>query len=80
MGIIGAPSKSFKSTFALNLACAVATGKPFDGREVKQGAVLILQGENNLSMEQHKIYSITGETDLLSTLWMTISQWIRFTS
>ena len=60
VGIIGAPSKSFKSTFALNLACAVATGKPFDGRKVKQGAVLILQGENNLSMEQHKIYAITG--------------------
>lgn len=64
VGVIGAPSKSFKSTFTLNLACAVATGRPFDGREVKQGAVLILQGENNLSMEQHKIYSITGETDL----------------
>ena len=60
VGVIGAPSKSFKSTFALNLACAVATGKPFDGREVKQGAVLIIQGENNLSMEQHKIYAVTG--------------------
>lgn len=60
VGVIGAPSKSFKSTLALNLACAVATGKPFDGRKVKQGAVLIIQGENNLSMEQHKIYAITG--------------------
>lgn len=64
VGVIGAPSKSYKSTLTLNLACAVATGKPFDGREVKQGAVLIIQGENNLSMEQHKIYSITGETEL----------------
>lgn len=64
VGVIGAPSKSFKSTLTINLACAVATGKPFDGREVKQGAVLIIQGENNLSMEQHKIYSITGETEL----------------
>ena len=64
VGVIGAPSKSFKSTLTLNLACAVATGKPFDGREVKQGAVLIIQGENNLSMEQHKIYSITGKTEL----------------
>ena len=60
VGVIGAPSKSFKSTFALNLACAVATGKSFDGRKVKQGAVLIIQGENNLSMEQHKIYAVTG--------------------
>lgn len=64
VGVVGAPPKSFKSTLTLNLACAVATGKPFDGREVKQGAVLIIQGENNLSMEQHKIYSITGETEL----------------
>lgn len=64
VGVVGAPSKSFKSTLTLNLACAVATGKSFDGREVKQGAVLIIQGENNLSMEQHKIYSITGETEL----------------
>lgn len=64
VGVIGAPSKSFKSTFALNLACAVATGKDFDGRKVKQGSVLIIQGENNLSMEQHKIYAITGETEL----------------
>lgn len=64
VGIIGAPSKSFKSTLTINLACAVASGTPFDGREVKQGAVLIVQGENNLSMEQHKIYSITGRTDL----------------
>ena len=45
VGIVGAPSKSFKSTFALNLACAVATGRPFDGRKVKQGSVLIVQGE-----------------------------------
>lgn len=60
VGVIGAPSKSFKSTFALNLACSVATGKSFDGRKVKQGAVLIIQGENNLSMEQHKIYAVTG--------------------
>ena len=64
VGIIGAPSKAFKSTFTLNLACAIATGMPFDGRKVKQGGVLIVQGENSLSIEQHKIYSITGRTDL----------------
>lgn len=64
VGIIGAPSKAFKSTLTLNLACAIATGMPFDGRKVKQGGVLIVQGENSLSIEQHKIYSITGRTDL----------------
>lgn len=64
VGIVGAPSKSFKSTLVLNLACAVATGKPFDGHEVKQGGVLILQGENELSMEKDKIVSITGDSKL----------------
>lgn len=64
VGLIGAPSKSFKSTLTINLACAVASGQRFDGREVKQGGVLILQGENNLAIEKQKIYSITGEEDL----------------
>ena len=73
VGIVGAPSKSFKSTLTLNLACAVATGRPFDGRKVKQGPVLIVQGENSLSIEQSKIYSITGETDL--PIYFVESNW-----
>ena len=73
VGIVGAPSKSFKSTLTLNLACAVATGRPFDGRKVKQGPVLIVQGENSLSIEQSKIYSITGETDL--PIYFVDSNW-----
>ena len=73
VGIIGAPSKSFKSTFALNLACSVATGRPFDGRKAKQAPVLIVQGENSLSIEQSKIYSITGETDL--PIYFVESNW-----
>lgn len=64
VGIIGAPSKSFKSTLTLNLACAVALGRDFDGHKTKQGNVLIIQGENNLSLEQQKIFAITGETDI----------------
>lgn len=73
VGIVGAPSKSFKSTLTLNLACAVATGRPFDGRKVKQGPVLIVQGENSLSIEQSKIYSITGETYL--PIYFVESNW-----
>lgn len=64
VGVIGAPPKSFKSILTINLACAIATGQPFDGHKVKQGGVLIVQGENNLAMEQQKIYSITGRTDI----------------
>lgn len=64
VGLVGAPSKSFKSTFVLNMACAVASGKPFDGNKTKQGSVLIVQGENDLSMEKKKIIEITGETNL----------------
>lgn len=64
VGVIGAPSKSFKSTFTLNMACSIASGKAFDGRAVKQGGVLIVQGENSLAMEKDKIHSITGRTDL----------------
>lgn len=64
VGVIGAPSKSFKSTLVLNMACAVASGEPLDGRSVKQGAVMILQGENNLGLERRKIIDITGKDDL----------------
>ena len=64
VGLVGAPSKSFKSTFVLNMACAVASGKPFEGNRTKQGGVLIVQGENDLSMEKKKIKEITGEDNL----------------
>lgn len=64
VGLIGAPSKSFKSTLTINLACSVATGSKFDDYEVQQGGVLIVQAENSLAIEKQKIFQITGKEDL----------------
>ncbi|MBF0035079.1 AAA family ATPase [Citrobacter freundii] len=39
------PGGSFKSFLAVSLACHVASGKPWSGRRVNQGAVLFIAGE-----------------------------------
>lgn len=64
VGLIVAPPKSYKSTLITNMAVAVASGKPFDGRKVIQGGVLILQGENSLVAEKSRLLNIAGTTDL----------------
>lgn len=64
VGLIVAPPKSYKSTLITNMATAVASGKPFDGRKVIQGGVLILQGENSLVAEKSRLMNIAGTTDL----------------
>lgn len=64
VGLIVAPPKSYKSTLITNMAVAVASGKPFDGRKVIQGGVLILQGENSLVAEKSRLMNIAGTTDL----------------
>lgn len=64
VGLIVAPPKSYKSTLITNMAAAVASGKPFDGRKVIQGGVLILQGENSLVAEKSRMMNIAGTTDL----------------
>ena len=64
VGLIVAPPKSYKSTLITNMAAAVASGKPFDGRKVIQGGVLILQGENSLVAEKSRMMNISGTTDL----------------
>lgn len=64
VGLIVAPPKSYKSTLITNMAVAVASGKPFDGRKVVQGGVLILQGENSLVAEKSRMMNIAGTTDL----------------
>lgn len=64
VGLIVAPPKSYKSTLITNMAVAVASGKPFDGRKVIQGGVLILQGENSLVAEKSRMMNIAGTTDL----------------
>lgn len=63
VGLIVAPPKSYKSTLITNMAVAVASGKPFDGRKVIQGGVLILQGENSLVAEKSRMLNIAGTTD-----------------
>lgn len=64
VGLIVAPPKSYKSTLITNMAVAVASGKPFDGRKVIQGGVLILQGENSLVAEKSRMMNIAGTTNL----------------
>ena len=40
-----APPESFKSFFAVDIAASVATGTPWHGSQVKQGAVFYIAGE-----------------------------------
>lgn len=61
VGIIGAPPKSFKSTLVTNLVLSVASGKDFCGKKVKQGGVIMVQGESNSSQEKAKMKGIYGE-------------------
>lgn len=49
--LIGA-SGSYKSFVALGWACHVATGKPWHGRRVRQGKVLIIVAEGSSGIEQ----------------------------
>ena len=47
VGLMVAAPKSFKSTFAYDLAISVASGRDFYGHPAKQGGVAILQLENS---------------------------------
>lgn len=47
VGLMVAAPKSFKSTFAYDLALSVASGRNFYGHKVKQSGVAILQLENS---------------------------------
>jgi len=44
------PSGSFKSFVAVSMACHVATGTAWDGRQVEQGAVLYIVGEGGVGV------------------------------
>lgn len=44
------PSGSFKSFLAVSWACHVATGNPWDGRKVDQGAALYIVGEGGVGV------------------------------
>lgn len=47
LGLIYGPPKSGKSFLAIDWACCVATGTPWNGHEVQQGAVFYLAGEGH---------------------------------
>lgn len=58
VGMIVAPPKTFKSTLINNFAISVASGNFFCGKKVKQGGVMILQGENTLQNERRRLQKI----------------------
>ncbi|MGC3872393.1 AAA family ATPase [Halomonas sp. GXIMD04776] len=67
LGLIYGPPKSGKSFLAIDWACCVATGTPWNGHEVKQGAVFYLAGEGHTGLarrfaawEQAKGVSLKG--------------------
>lgn len=47
MGLIYGPPKCGKSFLAIDWACSIATGTPWNGRKVKQGTVFYLAGEGH---------------------------------
>lgn len=49
---ITGPSGQYKSFVAVCFACCVATGRPWNGREVKRGAVLYLAGEGRSGIKR----------------------------
>jgi hypothetical protein len=67
-GIIGGEPKTSKTTLALALALAVASGKPFLGRYpvATQGPVLFVQEENAPWMMQDRLRKLAAYSGLIS--------------
>lgn len=63
VGIVGAPPKSFKSTLVNNMVISVASGRPFCGRHVQQGGVLVVLGESNPQHEKAKMIRMMNSQD-----------------
>ncbi|WP_051563735.1 AAA family ATPase [Enterovibrio calviensis] len=51
-GCLVAPSNSYKSFQAVDFACSIATGQPWNGKEVKQGRVLYMAGEGQAGVSK----------------------------
>lgn len=62
-------SQSYKSLLAIDLACCIATGQPWRGQDVKQGAVLYVVGEGAGSglTRRFKAWEIVNQTPLIDT-------------
>jgi len=50
LACIYGPSGSYKSFLAISMACHIATGKPWAGQKVKQGAVVYIVGEGGIGV------------------------------
>lgn len=83
--LYGGPGKG-KSFFAIDLACCVATGTPFHGQAVRQGAVFYIAGEGHqglarrlrawsmhhrLNVDDMPLYVSCGPVDMLNPLHAT---------
>lgn len=55
MTLIFGASNAFKSFLALDMALSVATGRPWQGREVKQGAVIYLASEGAIGVGKQRV-------------------------
>jgi len=55
LGSITGPSGQYKSFIAIDIACCIATGKTWNGRDTKQGAVLYLAGEGRSGLKRRVI-------------------------
>ena len=65
MGTLVAPSYSGKSFLALDLACSVATGTPWQGKAVQKGAVIYIAGEGFNGIKRRlRAWEIKNETTL----------------
>ncbi len=77
-----APPASYKSFFAVDIAASIATGTPWHGHQVKQGAVFYIAGEGmaglkkrfraweierGVGTQKHPLYLSSGASDLLKT-------------
>jgi hypothetical protein len=61
------PSGAMKSFLAVDLACAVALGKPWHGHPVKQGPVVYIAGEGHAGLGQRlKAWAQHHDTDINS--------------
>lgn len=80
--LYGGPGKG-KSFFAIDLACCVATGTPFHGQAVRQGAVFYIAGEGHqglarrlrawsmhhrVSLDDEPLYISSGPVDMANSM------------
>ena len=68
-GLIVGPAKAGKSTMAQTLACHHAAGRPFLGREVRQGHTLYIGHEGSRAALAGRLQPMGGAADLPLTIY-----------